>query len=176
MSKRSAVFVELEGVLVAPLVPGAEVASLTLLPGVGAALARFRVREVPVVLVTDGEAGAREPGLIERLRAVVADAGGALAGGYLRIPGSPPSWRKPRPGLLLAAAKDLALDLPSSWLVGARADDAVAAAQAGCAGAVLVGGAQPPDDDLGIVVATARDLADAPRVMIPRGGGCWHGT
>jgi hypothetical protein len=29
-------------------------------------------------------------------------------------------------------------------------------------------------DDPGIVVALADDLADAPRVMIPRSGGCWH--
>ena len=38
---------------------------------------------------------------------------------------------------------------------------------------VLIGGALPADD-LGIVVAAADSLADAPRVMVPRGGGCWH--
>jgi hypothetical protein len=76
--------------------------------------------------------------------------------------------------MLLAAARELEIDLPTSWLIGTDQADAHAAAQAGCAGVVLVEGIDLPAEDLGIVVATARDLADAPRVMIPRQGGCWH--
>lgn len=80
----------------------------------------------------------------------------------------------PRPGLILRAAREAQVDLARSWLVGTTADDARAAGQAGLAGCVLIGDAPGPEEDLGIVVARARDLADAPRVMIPRGGGCWH--
>ena len=40
-------------------------------------------------------------------------------------------WRKPKPGMILQAASDLALDLSRSALVGDGADDIVAAAAAG---------------------------------------------
>jgi hypothetical protein len=59
------------------------------------------------------------------------------------------------------------------WLVCREVGAVAAAATAGLTGVVLIGCAAP-SDDWGIVVAEARDLADAPRVMIPRGGGCWH--
>ena len=59
------------------------------------------------------------------------------------------------------------------WLVCRDANAVPAAATAGLSGVVLIGCAVPTDD-CGIVVAEARDLADAPRVMVPRGGGCWH--
>ncbi len=59
------------------------------------------------------------------------------------------------------------------WLVCRDAGAVSAAATAGLTGVVLIGCAVP-SDDWGIVVAEARDLADAPRVMVPRNGGCWH--
>jgi phosphoglycolate phosphatase-like HAD superfamily hydrolase len=128
------------------------------LPGVVDAVARLARRGVPVVAVAHD------------------DGHGDLAGvaGPLR----PPVDRRerflpPRPGLVLEAARRHDLRLPDCWLVGTSADHARAAAQAGCAGCVLIG-VDPPTEDLGIVVARAGDLADAPRVMIPRGGGCWH--
>ena len=105
---------------------------------------------------------------------MVVAAGGKLTNVIIATSESPKSWTKPRPGLLLAAARTHGIDLPSSWLIGVDADDARAAGQAGCAGAVLLGTGPLPSEDVGIVVAQARDLADAPRVMIPRGGGCWH--
>jgi D-glycero-D-manno-heptose 1,7-bisphosphate phosphatase len=40
--------------------------------------------------------------------------------------------RKPLPGLLLTAAHDFAVDLPSSWMVGDRASDVEAGRAAGC--------------------------------------------
>jgi len=41
------------------------------------------------------------------------------------------SWRKPNPGMLQAAAKDLHLDLKSSFLIGDRLSDLEAGANAG---------------------------------------------
>ncbi len=64
-------------------------------------------------------------------------------------------------------------DADSGWLVCSDPAAVPAAATAALAGVVLIGCA-PPADDHGIVVAEAADLADAPRVMVPRGGGCWH--
>jgi D-glycero-D-manno-heptose 1,7-bisphosphate phosphatase len=166
---RTALFVEIPDVLIAadPAV---------LLPGAGAALARLHQRSVLVVAITDRLVLAAEgfPAFSAALKATVAAAGGELAGVYAALPDRPASWRKPRPGMLLTAARELSLELPACWLIGTEAGDARAAAQAGCAGAVLIGGVEPPQEDLGIVVASARDLADAPRVMIPRQGGCWH--
>ncbi|MBN1507472.1 MAG: HAD family hydrolase [Sedimentisphaerales bacterium] len=41
-------------------------------------------------------------------------------------------WRKPRPGMLLAAATDLDLDLAKSWMVGDNLRDVEAGRSAGC--------------------------------------------
>jgi D-glycero-D-manno-heptose 1,7-bisphosphate phosphatase len=45
--------------------------------------------------------------------------------------------RKPKPGLLLAAARDLDLDLGASWLIGDRWTDIAAAAAAGVRSVLL---------------------------------------
>jgi histidinol phosphatase-like enzyme len=42
------------------------------------------------------------------------------------------SCRKPRPGMLLRAARDLDLDLGRSWMVGDILDDIEAGRRAGC--------------------------------------------
>lgn len=48
-------------------------------------------------------------------------------------------WRKPRPGMLLAARDTLGLDLPSSILIGDRESDIEAGAAAGVGRLVFVG-------------------------------------
>lgn len=176
----SGLFVERDGVLV-ERDGAADAGRLRLLPGVAAAVRRFNLRGVPVVMVADqpaigrGEVTAEAVAAADiQLQALLAAEGATLAGLHVCPAAGPDARRKPRPGLILAAARAHGLDLATSWLVGSTADDARAAAQAGCAGAVLIGGALAPVEDLGIPVAIASDLADAPRVMIPRGGGCWH--
>ena len=49
-----------------------------------------------------------------------------------------------------------------------------AAEQAGCYGVVLLGDVPEPAGFSAIRMKRARDLADAPRVMVPDEGGCWH--
>jgi hypothetical protein len=78
-----------------------------------------------------------------------------------------------RPKELLAALRAVDADPLKSWLVCADAASISAAATAGLAGVVLVG-VEPPPGDHGLAVNAARELADVPRVLIPRGGGCWH--
>jgi D-glycero-D-manno-heptose 1,7-bisphosphate phosphatase len=41
-------------------------------------------------------------------------------------------WRKPKPGMLLAAAKEMGIDLGSSWMVGNDYKDVAAGRTAGC--------------------------------------------
>jgi histidinol phosphatase-like enzyme len=171
----AALFVEVEGVLIAPLQGGAPAEQAVLLPGVAAALSRLRLRGVMVVALTDApQTAALFPAFGDQLRRLIELEGGELRGCYAAGALSPPSWRRPRPGMLLAAARELSIDLAASWMVGRDRNDVLAAAQAGCAGCVLVGQAQEVAGDPRLVVAVARDLADAPRVMIPRSGGCWH--
>lgn len=153
-----------------------------LLPGAATALRRLAQRGVPAVVVTDqpalGRGEADEPAfaaLVARLHELLAAAGTQVVGVHHCPAAGPDRRRKPRPGLLLEAARAHGLDLAASWLVGRSAADAEAAAQAGCAGVVLLGTALPEGlTDLGIPANLAADLADAPRAMVPRGGGCWH--
>ncbi|MCL4741575.1 MAG: HAD-IIIA family hydrolase [Phycisphaerales bacterium] len=57
-------------------------------------------------------------------------------------------WRKPAPGMILAAAAELGLDLPRSWLVGDAERDAHAALAAGIPPprALLIGPGRPFPD------------------------------
>lgn len=50
--------------------------------------------------------------------------------------------RKPRPGLLLRAARDLGLDLARSWMVGDILHDVEAGTRAGCRSALLLNGSE----------------------------------
>ena len=61
----------------------------------------------------------------------------------------------------------------TGWLVCGDAAAVVNAATAALIGVVLIG-VDPPAGDQGLVVARALNLVDAPRVMVPQGGGCWH--
>ena len=42
------------------------------------------------------------------------------------------SWRKPNPGMLLAAADEMDIDLSQSWMIGNSSHDVEAGSQAGC--------------------------------------------
>jgi D-glycero-D-manno-heptose 1,7-bisphosphate phosphatase len=111
--------------------------------------------------------------LTDWMRGEFAAAGAPLAGVYHcpHLPAGSPGaegrgcdCRKPAPGLLLAAARELALDLPRSVLFGDKASDIEAAAAAGVGQRVLLGtdGRALPRADLA-AQATARfaSLADA---------------
>lgn len=66
--------------------------------------------------------------------------------------------RKPQPGMLLAAARDLSLDLDQSMMFGDKCEDLLAAHAAGISHRVLLGkdGRSPPRDDCAAGLATAR--------------------
>jgi hypothetical protein len=84
----------------------------------------------------------------------------------------PTTWT---PGPFLRLAKTLALDLGRSWLVTADLTPIEAAASAGLAGLVVLDGEAPTVDEGRLLIAHVADLKDCTRVMVPRGGGCWHG-
>ncbi len=72
--------------------------------------------------------------------------------------------RKPRPGMLLQAGQELALDLKKSWMVGDRASDVAAAKTAGCRAVFIdcgYGETKPEKPD-----AVAYSLAEAAEVIL----------
>lgn len=70
--------------------------------------------------------------------------------------------RKPKPGLLLAAARDHGIDLARSYMVGDRWRDVAAGKAAGCAASVLVkyDYDEPEPDSPDAVVASLSEAAE----------------
>ena len=75
--------------------------------------------------------------------------------------------RKPKPGMLLAAAAELGVDLAASWMIGDRVTDLEAGAAAGCRTALVRTGygaevsATALDREALRLELIAADLADA---------------
>jgi D-glycero-D-manno-heptose 1,7-bisphosphate phosphatase len=65
-------------------------------------------------------------------------------------------WRKPAPGMLLEAAREHALDLAASWMVGDQERDAQAGAAAGCRSILIGAPSAASDADF-----FAHDMAEA---------------
>lgn len=73
-------------------------------------------------------------------------------------------WRKPQPGMLLAAAEDLKLDLPLCWMVGDQSRDIDAGKQAGTRTIRLH--ASGHDDDAEVKADfVARNLVEVARII-----------
>jgi D-glycero-D-manno-heptose 1,7-bisphosphate phosphatase len=150
----SALFLDRDGVVVEEVGYLRRVGDLRLLPGAAAAIRRLNQGGVPVVLVTNQSGVAR--GLLseDRLREIHAALAGMLAAEGARLDGlyycphHPTAGagdytmdcdcRKPKPGMLLRAARELEFELRLSALIGDTGSDIAAARAAGCAAAILV--------------------------------------
>lgn len=145
----AAVFLDRDGVLVEDRGLLTQAEEFRVLPGVPTALARLARAGYALVVVSNQAVVARglaseaevrrlNQDLAERLAALGAP---RLAGWYF-CPHHPHAelaayrvvcdCRKPRPGLLREAARDLHLELTSSFMVGDRMTDVAAGARAGC--------------------------------------------
>jgi D-glycero-D-manno-heptose 1,7-bisphosphate phosphatase len=137
------------------------------LPGVPDAVARLRAAGFLIVVVTnqpDVSRGWLQRAQADAMNARVCDALGIDAlRACFHADGADCACRKPRPGLLLDAARELGIDLAASWMVGDRHTDIAAAQAAGCAGAVLVEGPAGPGEPRADASPSARvrDLAAA---------------
>ncbi len=163
---RPAVFLDRDDTLVecralpAPAPPGApgdliDPALVRLLPGVREGLARLHGAGFVLVVVSNQGCVARGAATVARVEEVNARVAALLApvpiGAFYFCPfhpkGTVPAyagehpWRKPAPGMILAAARDLSLDLSRSWLVGDAPRDIEAGLRAGLVAArcLLVG-------------------------------------
>ncbi len=74
--------------------------------------------------------------------------------------------RKPKPGMILEAATERAIDLPASFVVGDRWSDVAAGQQAGCATIFVDYGHEP--DTLGKADVVVGSFAEAARVILDR--------
>jgi len=148
-SMREAVFLDRDGVLVEDRGPIASPDQLDLIPGTAAALQRLRDAGRALVVISNQAVVAR--GLVDeagveamnrRLDQLLVEAGGPRLDAHYFCPHHPEATlaayrvecqcRKPRPGLIMAAARDLELDPTASFMVGDRLTDAAAGAAAGC--------------------------------------------
>ena len=134
-----------------------------ILPGVPDALARLRRAGFALVVASNQAVVARGLAtavdvrrLNQHLEGLLVEAGAPRLDGWYFCPHHPsatlPAYRgdcecrKPRPGLLLQAARDLGLDLAASFMVGDRLTDVAAGVRAGCRTALVETGrhAAPP--------------------------------
>jgi D-glycero-D-manno-heptose 1,7-bisphosphate phosphatase len=139
---RKAVFLDRDGVLIrSEVVAGKpiavqDIAGMEILPGVGEACRRLKAVGYLLVIVTnqpDVGRGKAVQNVVEAMNASLAVTLGIDAvrvcfhDGY-----SPCACRKPRPGMLLDAARTLGINLAESFMIGDRSGDIEAGQAAGC--------------------------------------------
>jgi D-glycero-D-manno-heptose 1,7-bisphosphate phosphatase len=149
---RRALFVDRDGTLIVDAHYPRDPAQVAPLPGALDALRALQARFALVIvsnqsgigrgLVTRDEARAVHARVVE----LFGRAGVAFAGAYYcpHDPGAGCACRKPAPGLLLNAARELDLDLAGSVMLGDKPSDVAAGRAAGCRHALRFG---PPDGD-----------------------------
>jgi len=172
-TKPRALFLDRDGTLTAELGALGDPSKLRLLPGVGAALRLLDRAGWALVVVTNQAAvgrGTLKPAQLRavhaRLRELVRAEGVELAGIFVcpHAPEEHCACRKPRPGLILDAVRELGLEPRGSWLAGDTAKDVEAAHAAGIRAALVEsgwGGAERPG-----AAANARANEDAPRAEL----------
>jgi len=152
VSTRRAIFLDRDGVLNRPVErdgvsgPPASLAELELLPGVTDACARLRDAGYLLVIVTNQPDVRRGTMVQADVEAVNAAVLAAVAADDVRTcfhdDGDGCGCRKPRPGMLRAAAEEWNIDLTASYMVGDRWKDVEAGQAAGCT-TVLIERAEP---------------------------------
>jgi D-glycero-D-manno-heptose 1,7-bisphosphate phosphatase len=156
VSQRRAAFLDRDGTLIEDLEYLRDPALVRLLPGVGPALHTLNDAGVLAVVATN-QSGIARGRLTEaeyratrrRLDELLASEGAWLDGHYhcAHLPEitGPCDCRKPGPGLYRDAARDLDIDLASSWWIGDRLRDLTPARSFGGHGALLLTGSGPEE-------------------------------
>jgi D-glycero-D-manno-heptose 1,7-bisphosphate phosphatase len=165
VSGAAAVFMDRDGVLIADTGLITAPQDIRVLEGVPGALQSLHAAGYRLVVVSNqavvarGLLGEAQVSLLheEVVRRLV-DAGSPRLDGFFFCPHHPNATlaayrvacdcRKPRPGLLLRAARELGLDLAASFMIGDRLTDVVAGKRAGCRTILVETGAhaEPPID------------------------------
>ncbi len=139
-SSRPALFFDLDGTLIELVDYICRAEDVRPIAAAIALTAAARANDIPTIMVTNqsgigrGYYGWREFAAVqEAVLAAVAGGGGQIDAVYAcpAMPKSGAACRKPNPGMLLAAASDLSIDLQRSWIIGDAASDLAAGARAG---------------------------------------------
>ncbi|HWB91792.1 MAG TPA: HAD family hydrolase, partial [Puia sp.] len=168
-----AIFLDKDGTLVEDVPYNIDPERISLLPGVIRGLSALQHAGFMLVLITN-QSGIvlgyfTEPELrnaLEHLRDLLAAQDIHLTASYY-CPHAPDiqscDCRKPQPGLLLRAARELDLDLQNSWMIGDILDDVEAGRRAGCHTVLIDNGNETEwlRSDLRTPDITAKDLAAA---------------
>lgn len=177
-----AIFLDRDGTLVHARHFPSRPADLILFDGIADGLTALQRQGFQLVVITNQSGIARgyfSPADLDamhaHLAAELARFGVTLAGIY-HCPHHPegviPDYaiacdcRKPQPGMLLQAARDLDLDLEASWFLGDILDDVEAGNRAGCRTVLVdLGTERPPDQPLRRPTYVARDTIHALRIV-----------
>ncbi len=147
--KEIAVFLDRDGTISEEMGYINHLSRFVLLPRTGAGIKRLNDAGVKVVVVTNQSGAARgyfPRSLVAevhgRLHALLAAEGAHVDGIYtcLHGPGDGCACRKPEPGLIFQAARELNLDLSRSYVVGDRYQDIQTGANAGVKGILVLTG------------------------------------
>ncbi|HET6303483.1 MAG TPA: D-glycero-beta-D-manno-heptose 1,7-bisphosphate 7-phosphatase [Myxococcota bacterium] len=174
---RPFVFLDRDGTLVADRGYTHRVEDYALLPGVPEALRRLARAGFALAVVTNqsgigrGYYGEDDFHAFQRhLAADLARQGVVLEASFFcpHLPEAGCACRKPAPGMLERARRELGADLARSWVIGDHRSDVELAARAGCAGAVLVLTGHGPQESAALPAATPRapDLAAAAELVV----------
>jgi D-glycero-D-manno-heptose 1,7-bisphosphate phosphatase len=175
-----AVFLDRDNTLIANDGDLGDPDAVELLPGVPEGLGRLREAGYRLIVVTNqggvarGRYGEDDVDAVnQRIARIVDERAGAarLIERFYYCPFHPDAtveayrrehpWRKPQPGMLLQATRDLGLDLARSWMIGDAARDVAAGRSAGCR-TILLAESEPGDGDARptAVVPTFADAVD----------------
>ena len=151
---RAAVFADRDGTLCVEKNYLGDPAEVELIPGAAEGVALLRGAGFAVVVVTNqagvarGFFGEDAVAAVNRRLVELLEGSGAAVDGVYYCPhhseygkgeyGKDCNCRKPRPGMLQRAARELDLDLRRSYMVGDKVSDVATAATADCAGGILV--------------------------------------
>lgn len=177
-----AVLLDRDGTLVYPRHYPSQPAELVLYPGVASELRALQQAGFRLVVVTNQSGIARglftEEALARMHEHLAAELGraGVQIDGWYYCPHHPDGCipelarrcecRKPQPGMLLRAARELRLDLGRSWMIGDILADVEAGNRAGCRTVLVdLGTEAPPEGARRVPSFVARDTHHALRLI-----------
>lgn len=153
------VFLDRDGVINVDITPYvATVDQLEIFPYAVSAMKRLHDAGLTLFVVSNQQGvakGITTPEQLEKITEAIQDAcresGFEIAKFYYctALKGENSSWRKPSPGMLLAAADEYGFDLNGCYLVGDKWSDMEAAARAGATPLLVYSGVTPPGEEGG---------------------------
>lgn len=177
-----AIFLDRDNTLIANDGDLGDPRKVALIRGAAAAIASLRGLGFKIVVVTNQGGVARGKyqeadvdAVNYRVAELVKQASGAAIDRFYYCPFHPEAtvpqykkehpWRKPNPGMLLQAGKDMDIDLIHSWMIGDQSRDIAAGIAAGSRTIFITGDKPAPGAGHGGADFAARNLVEAARII-----------